>query len=152
MTHEAACLLAAYAKELFPKVTDAQGAALRDILKPFPDDRWARELLKRLAMEFTFLNFVRINEELSAELRRRGQTTEEASKRKRLAQEAETAAYWDRVDKLIADLSDEDLADLRRDALASLPANARPVYERLDVRKSSTLKSLIAERLAAVAP
>lgn len=55
--------------------------------------------------------------------------------------------FWQRVDVMMADATDEDLADLKPMALARLPESARGMYADKLVRECRTLRRLVYEVL-----
>ena len=120
MTFPEATELAVYAKELFPRSTDAQAAVVRDLVAPFPDGKYVRELLKRLATETTILPTPLIRNELAMELRRRGQTAEDYARQQDRLQESGAVRCREEIERVIADFGDEDLEEMKPQALERL--------------------------------
>lgn len=138
-----------YADELFPSLTAAQRGALNDLLAPFPDHRYVRSVLARLATESLTLPIPALREAMNDELRRRGLTTEAALRARQRSEDAATAAEWVTVERTVAGLSDGQLEALRAQAVQELsPAVARLVAKR-ETRSSRLLKLLIVRHLQA---
>lgn len=146
MIHDEAVELAAYAKELFPRTTDAQSGVLRDLCRPFPDQAFVRDALKRLATEQPALSIPLVRTALEAELRRRGLTTADEAKPRDRQQGVANEAYWRAADAFIADLTDEDLVELKADALTTLEPAGAEFESKRDVRRSRVLKGIIFDR------
>jgi hypothetical protein len=149
MSGEEISELVTYADELFPSLTSAQRGALKDLVAPFPDHKYVRGVLCRLATESLTLPIPTLREAMNDELRRRGLTTEAASRARQRAEDASAAAEWADVERIVADASDADLDALRGEVVHSLPPQVARLVEGRDTRQSRLLKSLIAPRLRA---
>lgn len=151
MTFPEATDLAAHAQEIFPKTTDALAVVLRDLLYPFPDAKFARGLLNRLATETTILPTPLIKAELQAELRRRGETAEAYAKAQEKVQDREAERQRDVVEAFVADFSDDELEELKPKALEVLAQKLTPdalaFVAKLKPRKSVLLKTAIFKAL-----
>ena len=151
MTYNEAVETAVLGKDLFPKTTDAQVANLRDLVVSFPDPKYVRDLLKRLATETTILPTPMVKAELQAELRRRGQTSEAYAKQQERVAEAEAVRQRELVDAFCADFSDEELEELKPKAMEvlrqKLTADAIAFVVKLHPRRSVLLRTAIFKAL-----
>lgn len=142
-----------HAKGLFRFMTVDQGKRLRDIVADFPDFAFVWAVLDDLATQKPTgaedwqegnLSIVSVSERLKAELRRRGMTTEDVNRRKQRETEAKVYASWQKIDEMIAELSDQDLEDLKPSALMYLTnQKARDMLGERSVRESKTLRWLV---------
>ncbi len=147
MTTEETKALAVYAKELFPMTTDAQAAALRDVLAPFPDPNFASERLKQLATETQRLPIPLVKELLNNELRRRNLTVQDQERRKERGLDRKTADYWTAVDAMLAEFSDDELEALKGDALLEMKPDTAAFLKKRDPRKCRPIMVAIYARL-----
>lgn len=149
MTFNEAAEIAAYSKEIFPRTTDAQMAVVRDLIYPFPDAKFVRELIKRLATETTILPTPMIRQTLADELRRRGQTAEAYAKAQERAADSQAVRTREEIDRFIEGFSDDDLEALKPDALqrlsGTLNAYAMEFVKKRHPRRSYLLKQAIYE-------
>lgn len=143
--------IAAYAKELFPKATASQLALLSEVVEPFPDTKFPKEMLKRLAAQSLQFSVPAVRDALAQELRRRGETAEQQHRSAERKRDRGTASEQDSISRLIADMSDEDLADSLEPALEyarthgkpKLTAGACDFLRKRNPRTSATLQNII---------
>jgi hypothetical protein len=157
MTFPEATELAVYAKELFPRATDAQAAAARDMFATFPDGKFVRVVLQRLATETTVLPLPMIRAELQSELRRRGETSEEYAKQQERLADQTAVRQKETVDRLVGDFSDDEIETLKPKVLDVLRQrlNADGIefiekhYAKLNPRRSRLIKTALYKAVTA---
>lgn len=151
MTFSEATEIAALSQELFPKTSDQLAAVLRDLVAPFPDEKYARSLLRRLATETTILPMPMIRAELANELRRRGETSQDYARQQERIADRDAVRKRQKVDALIETLGDDDLEALKPQALeylrrqGNLTDDALSMLSKLRPRKSGLVKAAIYE-------
>lgn len=154
MNREDALELVEFAKGLFRYMTPPQGAALRDLIIPFPEPNFVREQLKTMATQKPVgeedrwqegnISLAAIRERIASELRRRGITTYDTNRRTQRRAEKQAVENWTRIDGMIADMSDADLDELKPQALMLLDnQKARDMFDKRTVRDSKTLRWLV---------
>jgi hypothetical protein len=152
MTTEQANRLLDYAKGLFRFMTEYQGKVLKAKLEHFPNPDFVEETLDHFAVNPSAdedwqegnLPLLAISERLNSELRRLGLTTADEAKRRERESIAAVRADWSSINRIIEDLSDEDLAELKPQALMLLEnQKAREMFKDKGVRDSKTLRWLV---------
>jgi hypothetical protein len=152
MNPDQAGQLVEYAKGLFRYMTPAQGKILLDKLLPFPNPTFARQAIEHLATHKPAdqegwdegnIPLVAITERLAADMRRMGVTTHDEAKRVDRGYETAAEKHWREIEEFIASASDDDLAELKPMAMASLNAGAQRMLKDRPVRQSKTLKGLV---------
>lgn len=142
-----------YAKGLFRYMTLTQGTVLAEMLADFPDPAFARDVMKSCATNKPVgeeeawqegnIPLTVVRGRLSTELRRRGLTTADVTRRETRKKEAVVLASWQKIDDMIGQCSDEDLLDLKPLALDYLTNDkAREMFKNKSARDSKTLRWL----------
>ena len=142
MTKDQAAKYAERVVELFPGANAEQGIVLVKNFQRFDPDV-VSVAITRHAETHNFLNVPDLIGACGEEARRKP----DPAKVRQRQEEEQTRAYWAAVDALVADMTDEDLADLSAEILPTLPPFARALAEKSGPRKGKLLKSAIYERL-----